>query len=340
MVITSFQAAVESDEATPEPRLHPAIHRAAGAGGHHRARCGVSVGYGPGRVAGGPAGRGGGADSHGGGGRGGAVFTSRAAARCRRSARSHWRLRRRPRPGAGGLRAAGRAGPPAEPPLSRRGLGPDGADRSGVMVPGVPPASGAGRRRGAGAAGGGSDSTAPPCAAYRSAGGAGAAGPFRGVPGGAGVGAAPARLRRTGAALGRAGRGRRTGGGAACRPRTCAARARPRYIAGWRRRQLSSAARAAAAEVSGVPAGVHGGWLGDHDDHNNSNNDNDVNDGISGDGSVDNGSGCRVEDGGDGGGGGTGRHGAGGGGGVRGALAAVTGSGEAGEVAKSRDRER
>lgn len=137
----------------------------------------------------------------------------------------------------------------------------------------------------------------------------GRSGVFRGARG-------SARLRRTGAALGRAGRGRRTGGGAACRPRTCAARARPRYIAGWRRRQLSSAARAAAAEVSGVPAGEHGGWLGDHDDHNNSNNDNDVNDGISGDGSVDNGSGGRVEDGGDdgSGGGGTGRHGAGGGG--------------------------
>lgn len=119
-----------------------------------------------------------------------------------------------------------------------------------------------------------------------SAGGAGAAGPGRGVLRGA---RGLARPRGSGAALGRAGRGRRTGAGAACRPRTCAARARPRYIAGWRRRQLSSAARAAAAEVRGSPAGEDGGWLGDGD--NNDINDDGSDDGSDDDGGGDDGSG-------------------------------------------------
>lgn len=245
-------------------------------------------------------------------------------------------------PRGGGIGPAGRAEPL---PCPRGPVERAGTHRSGPMVPGVPPASGAGPQRGAGAAGDGSDggdSSAPPGAACRSPtrlcrrNRGGRAGAGRGCPVRAGVGAAQGR--RWGE---RGAGGGGAGGGAACRPRTCAARARARYIAGWRRRQrqLSSAARAAAAECAGVPP-VSAGWLGGGGDniYNNSDDDDDVNY----DGNDDDGSGGGVEDGGDdgsSGGGGTGRRGAGGGG-CEGALAAVTGSGGAGRVTGSHDRQR
>lgn len=193
------------------------------------------------------------------GARGGAVFTFRRPMHVAAEPRAPiGQGERRPRPGAGGMRSAGRAGPLAEPPGGERTR--RRVQRIGMTVPAMPRQ----RRRGGGESesgrgsgwlclrgggGGSSHPGTPPPREPRRAG-------RRGVPapaedeGAAGPGMAPGRRGGAGASGALAEGGRRAGELSAALAHAQRGPG-PRYIATWRRRQLSSAARAAATEVRG-----------------------------------------------------------------------------------------
>lgn len=226
------------------------------------------------------------------GARGGAVFTFRRPLHVAGERRAPiGGGGRRPRPGVGGLRSAGRVGPPAEPLTPSAAAAPGGARTRGLMQRIGMAVSGDGAgERGLGqraALPAGRQRWQPSCrhcpplsrsAFAKGAGAGGTCGAGRGVGGcpglrrgAAGPGAAP---RRRGGAGASGARALAEGGRRAGELSAALAHAQrgpgPRYIATWRRRQLSSAARAAAAEVRGgcgkgvPPVGTGGG--GDDDD--------------------------------------------------------------------------